>query len=113
MLVIQRVRSLFLINNSDIIVIGMQEFVSLSIITAVLGPGKDKLARWEYIISTWLPKIYPKEKYTKIDCHIMMGICTLIYSKAEISDKIYNIQKTKVKTGFQGVGENKGAVVIR
>lgn len=98
---------------SDILVIGLQEFAPLSLMTAMLGPGEERVARWDHLISSHLAKIYLEAKYTKFYSHIMMGLCTLLYGRTEIIDSISNIQTAKTKTGFQGVGENKGAVILR
>ena len=93
--------------------IGLQEFAPLSIKTAMLGPGEERLARWDHLVRSHLTTLYPSEKYTKFYSHIMMGLCTLLYGRTEIIDLISNIQTAKTKTGFQGVGENKGAVILR
>ena len=100
-------------NNRDIIIIGLQEFVPLSIISAVSGPNEDRLNQWNKIISKHLCVHYPKEEYVKFHSHIMMGLCTIIYGKKDYVKMITNIETVKVKTGFQGMAENKGAVILR
>jgi len=97
----------------DLLVIGLQEFAPLSIKTAMLGPGEERLARWDHLIRSHLTTLYPSEKYTKFYSHIMMGLCTLLYGRTEIINLISNIHTAKTKTGFQGVGENKGAIILR
>jgi len=107
---------IFLYQNlffSDIVVIGLQEYAPLSLMTAMLGPGEEKLKRWDLIITSHLNKLSGKTQYVKFQSKIMMGLCTLVYGKKEIMNLVSKISTTKVKTGFQGAGENKGAVIIR
>ena len=80
--------------------------------TAMLGPGEDRPKCWENLISSYLVKNY-RAKYVKIHSHLMMGIYSLVFAKTQISDIISNIKMMKVKTGFQGIAENKGSVIIR
>ncbi len=94
-------------------VIGLQEFAPLSLKTVMLGPGEERLKRWDLIVSSHLDRLDPKTVYTKFQSKVMMGLCILLYGKKELVPLVSNIQASKVKTGFQGAGENKGAVILR
>lgn len=92
---------------------GLQEFVSLNLVAALFGPDKQRFDNWDAVVSNGLVKTYPQERYKRLDVHLMMGLGILVYAKAELFSRITCLQKEKIKTGFQGVGENKGAVVVR
>ena len=94
-------------------VIGLQEFAPLSLKTAMLGPGEERVKKWDLIISSHLEKLDPKAKYLKFHSKVMMGLAIFLYGKKDIVEWMSNIQASKVKTGFKGAGENKGAVILR
>lgn len=100
-------------NNSDVVIIGLQEFAPLNIMTVFLGPGEERLTRWEALINAHLARAYPQVKYGKFESHIMMGLCILVYGRKEVMNMVSEVRTAKTKTGFQGVGENKGSVIIR
>lgn len=94
-------------------VVGLQEFAPLSLMTAIMGPGEERLKRWDLLVSTHLELAYPRENYVKLTSCIMMGLCVLLYGKKEHMKLFSPIKTAKARTGFQGVGENKGAVILR
>lgn len=98
--------------DRDVVVIGLQEFVPLGLMTAMLGPDGDRPKQWESLIANHLTRLYAN-KYVKVDSYLMMGIYSLVLVKAEVVDLISNVKVAKVKTGFQGMAENKGSVIIR
>ena len=79
----------------------------------MLGPGEERVTRWDSLIISHLEKIYTSVKYVKIHSYIMMGICSLLYGRTDVVGQITNVKSIKIKTGFKGVAENKGAVIIR
>ena len=79
----------------------------------MLGPGEERLKRWDSVISAHLNKLDPSTKYMKFHSNFMMGLCIFLYGKKGIVGCISKIQASKVKTGFQGTAENKGAVLLR
>ncbi len=79
----------------------------------MFGPGEERLKRWDLVIISHLNRLDPKTKYIKVNSKVMMGLCICLYGKKDIAGMISEVQAGKVKTGFQGVGENKGAVVVR
>jgi hypothetical protein len=81
--------------------------------TVMLGPGEDRPKCWEDLITSHLTKNYQEVKYVKIHSHLMMGIYSLVLAKTQVSNLISKIKMMKVKTGFQGIAENKGSVIIR
>lgn len=78
----------------------------------MFGPGEERLKRWDQIISTHLNRMDPNVRYIKFNSKVMMGLCICLYGRKEIVGLVTNIQASKVKTGFQGAGENKGSVVL-
>ena len=84
----------------------------LGIKAAILGPGEDRPKQWDALILNHLNKLYPNE-YSKVASHVMMGIYSLVLAKTKLMTLISNIKTIKVKTGFGGMVENKGSVVIR
>lgn len=79
----------------------------------ISGPGKDRLERWDLLISSYLSKKAPNETYVQIKSEVMMGLCILVYSKKEIIYAISDLLVGKVKEGFNGTVGNKGAVIVR
>jgi len=97
----------------DIIVIGLQEFVSLSIKNAISGPDEKRLKKWKTIIESNLNEVYPNTKYINFHSVVMMGLCIIVYGKKHILELVSNIKTARVKTGLHGMGKNKGAVILR
>ena len=79
----------------------------------MLGPGEERVKKWDLVISSHLNRLDAKTKYIRFHSKVMMGLCILLYGKKDVVTSISNIHASKVKTGFQGAGENKGAVILR
>ena len=102
----------FFLNNRDVVVIGLQEFVPLNIKTAMMGPNEERLLAWKKIIDNNLKKVFKTTKYSNFQSVVMMGLCIILYGSKKILTMISNIKSGKRKTGLHGMTENKGAVIL-
>ena len=96
----------------DIYFVGFQEVVKLNA-TNIIMTGEDKL---QQILNEWDKKVYESiskiGKYRKLVIMNLVGINFLSYILEEKFDKVKNISKKIVKTGFGGTTGNKGSCVI-
>ena len=96
----------------DIYFIGLQEVVKLNA-TNIIITGEEKL---QQILSEWDKKICESiqkiGKYKKLVIMNLVGINFFSYILEDKFDKVKNISKKIVKTGFGGTTGNKGSCVI-
>ena len=96
----------------DIYFVGFQEVVKLNA-TNVIIAAEEKLQQvyteWDKKVSESLQKI---GKYKKLVMMNLVGINFYIYIFEDKYDKVKNISKKIVKTGFGGTAGNKGSCVI-
>ena len=96
----------------DIYFIGLQEVVKLNA-TNIIITGEEKL---QQILSEWDKKVCESiqkiGKYKKLVIMNLVGINFFSYILEDKFDKIKNISKKIVKTGFGGTTGNKGSCVI-
>ena len=96
----------------DIYFVGLQEVVKLNA-TNIIITGEEKL---QQILSEWDKKINESiqkiGKYKKLVIMNLVGINFFAYILEDKFDKVKNISKKIVKTGFGGTTGNKGSCVI-
>ena len=96
----------------DIYFIGLQEVVKLNA-TNIIITGEEKL---QQILSEWDKKVCESiqkiGKYKKLVIMNLVGINFFSYILEDKFDKVKNISKKIVKTGFGGTTGNKGSCVI-
>ena len=96
----------------DIYFVGFQEVVKLNA-TNIIITGEEKL---QQILSEWDKKVFESiqkiGKYKKLVIMNLVGINFFSYILEEKFDKVKNISKKIVKTGFGGTTGNKGSCVI-
>ena len=96
----------------DIYFIGFQEVVKLNA-TNIIITGEEKL---QQILSEWDKKVCESiqkiGKYKKLVIMNLVGINFFSYILEDKFDKVKNISKKIVKTGFGGTTGNKGSCVI-
>jgi len=96
----------------DIYFIGLQEVVKLNA-TNIIITGEEKL---QQILSEWDKKVCESiqkiGKYKKLVNMNLVGINFFSYILEDKFDKVKNISKKIVKTGFGGTTGNKGSCVI-
>ena len=96
----------------DIYFVGFQEVVKLNA-TNIIITGEDKL---QQILNEWDKKVYESiskiGKYKKLVIMNLVGINFFSYILEDKYDKVKNISKKIVKTGFGGTTGNKGSCVI-
>lgn len=98
---------------SDVVVIGLQEFVKLNIKSVMSGPDEKRLKAWKQLVEAHLKSLYPSAKYANFHSVVMMGLCIIVYGEKRILGLISNIKTGRVKTGMHGMGKNKGSVILR
>ena len=91
---------------------GFQEVVKLNA-TNIIITGEDKL---QQILNEWDKKVYESiskiGKYKKLVIMNLVGINFFSYILEDKYDRVKNISKKIVKTGFGGTTGNKGSCVI-
>ena len=96
----------------DIYFVGFQEVVKLNA-TNIIITGEEKL---QQILSEWDKKVCESiqkiGKYKKLVIMNLVGINFFSYILEDKFDKVKNISKKIVKTGFGGTTGNKGSCVI-
>ena len=96
----------------DIYFVGFQEVVKLNA-TNIIITGEDKL---QQILNEWDKKVYESiskiGKYKKLVIMNLVGINFFSYILEDKYDRVKNISKKIVKTGFGGTTGNKGSCVI-
>ena len=96
----------------DIYFVGFQEVVKLNA-TTIIMTGDDKL---QQVMNEWDKKVYESiskiGKYKKLVVMNLVGINFFSYILEDKYDKVKNISKKIVKTGFGGTTGNKGSCVI-
>jgi hypothetical protein len=96
----------------DMYFVGFQEVVKLNA-TNIIITGEDKL---QQILNEWDKKVYEAiskiGKYKKLVIMNLVGINFFSYILEDKYDKVKNISKKIVKTGFGGTTGNKGSCVI-
>ena len=96
----------------DIYFVGFQEVIKLNA-TNIIMTGEDKL---QQILNDWDKKVYESiskiGKYKKLVVMNLVGIDFFSYILENKYDKVKNISKKIVKTGFGGTTGNKGSCVI-
>jgi hypothetical protein len=96
----------------DIYFVGFQEVIKLNA-TNILMTGEDKL---QQVLNEWDKKVYESiskiGKYKKLVVMNLVGIDFFSYILEDKYDKVKNISKKIVKTGFGGTTGNKGSCVI-
>ena len=96
----------------DIYFVGFQEVVKLNA-TNIIITGEEKL---QQILSEWDKKVFESihkiGKYKKLVVMNLVGINFFSYILEYKFDKVKNISKKIVKTGFGGTTGNKGSCVI-
>jgi hypothetical protein len=96
----------------DMYFVGFQEVVKLNA-TNIIITGEDKL---QQILNEWDKKVYESiskiGKYKKLVIMNLVGINFFSYILEDKYDRVKNISKKIVKTGFGGTTGNKGSCVI-
>ena len=96
----------------DIYFVGFQEVIKLNA-TNIIMTGEDKL---QQVLNEWDKKVYESiskiGKYKKLVVMNLVGINFFSYILEDKYDKVKNISKKIVKTGFGGTTGNKGSCVI-
>ena len=96
----------------DIYFVGFQEVVKLNA-TNIIITGEEKL---QQILSEWDKKVFESlqkiGKYKRLVIMNLVGINFFFYILEDKFDKVKNISKKIVKTGFGGTTGNKGSCVI-
>lgn len=98
---------------SDFVILGLQEFVPKNMKSIFFESNTEHVNRWHSIIAKNLLRCYPKDKYIKAAMSSMADLCLFVYGKEERIRLVGSVRTEKVKMGFQGVGEDKGAVIVR
>ncbi|CAE8656859.1 unnamed protein product, partial [Polarella glacialis] len=105
---------------ADVLVIGVQELVDLGPRNMVMNISGDEQrqaaleARVEQALQS-LPGTAAgnHEGFTKICSFGMVGLALLIYVRSCLRPYIRDLHCDRVKTGLDGIGGNKGGVVVR
>jgi len=100
-------------SGATLIVIAIQEIVELGAKSVVLSQAGDLQrqaaleARVEKVLSN------TGNTYNKLVSFGMVGLAMLVYIRAELVPFVTDVDCDRVKTGLQGSGGNKGAVLTR
>jgi hypothetical protein len=97
----------------DIIVIGIQEIIKLSI-TSVLSlvSNQENVKAWTDNILFTIKKVFPQTRYYQLKCMDLVGIYILVLIKLELKPNIYLIDANTTKTGIYGTMGNKGFFTV-
>lgn len=99
------------VGSPELIIIGFQEFISLSAINIMTGgPNTNQMNKWATVIGNALRKI---DRYIMIKHVSLVGILMLAFAKESVQSRIQEIDADIVKTGVGGNFGNKGGVVLK
>ena len=93
----------------DIIVVGIQEIIKLSI-TSVLSivSNQENVRVWTDNILYTIKKVFPNTNYYELKCMDLVGIYIIVLIKSSLKDNIFLLDSNTTKTGIYGTMGNKG-----
>ena len=95
--------------DPDIIVVGIQEIIKLSI-TSVLSivSNQENVKAWTENILNTLNRVFPNTNYYQLKCMDLVGIYIIVLIKSSLKNDIYLLDSNTTKTGIYGTMGNKG-----
>mmetsp|Transcript_12774 Transcript_12774/g.21584 ORF Transcript_12774/g.21584 Transcript_12774/m.21584 type:complete len:355 (-) Transcript_12774:22-1086(-) len=87
--------------------------VKLNTTQVVIGKDKVRCQLWQNIFLRSLNANPEGVKFVQIVQKVMVGCFIIMFVREEHVNKIRNIRKVKVMTGFSGMTGNKGGVALR
>ena len=93
----------------DIIVIGIQEIIKLSI-TSILSivSNQENVITWTNNITNTINKVFNNIEYFQLKCMDLVGIYLLVLVKKTLRKNVFLIDSNITKTGVYGTLGNKG-----
>lgn len=97
-----------------LVVLGFQELVELNA-SQVLTADDSQRRQWERVILLTLERTYDagENGYHVVRSEQLVGTAIVVIARASLIPHIHGIEADTKKTGFKGLGGNKGGVAVR
>lgn len=104
----------FPVEQTDIVVICLQEMVELNSYNVLLGNNETIVSHWRRVIEKYLNELSAdrKKAFVYLTSNDMVGVATFVFVSGQLYNRVYLQEWLAIKTGFKNSLGNKGAVLL-